>query len=127
MRIRNWQEWERYCARDGRRVKGSGNRVLKGDVVRDQEVVECKFTTREYYTLSLRDLQYLTHAARQHHARPVFELYIAGVHIRLEQEDEYRYPTDRRSWRIRPQMVGERIETPYGRWAILDGTACDST
>lgn len=68
---------ERKAAKDlgGRTTPGSGSRWhSKGDVVADEEAVECKTTSKQQYPLKAAVLEKILHEAYRMAKRPVLQV-----------------------------------------------------
>jgi hypothetical protein len=84
---------ERKAARDygGRTTPGSGNQWFKkGDVSTLNQLIECKTTTKDSYTLKYADLRKIWQEAILEDKCPLFEIYFSSydrAYVVLDKQD----------------------------------------
>ena len=94
-RLARRQETHSAAVYGGRVVPRSGSGDLKGDILTDAELIECKHTERKSFSVVLADfLKHATHALLQHR-RPLLEIEFTDPdgrnahHLVVLHRDEY--------------------------------------
>lgn len=73
--LKEWQKFEEFIAEaiDGHRQKGSGNGpIQKGDVRAEDFLIECKYTSKEVYTLNYKTWEKICEESRNLGLIPLF-------------------------------------------------------
>ncbi len=131
--MKDWRSQERYIAHkvDGKRVVMSGAGRSKGDVTTDGWRIECKFTTKSHFTLTVAMLDKLAVESLRHGCSCALVVTFQSGRFHntiifiLEERGEFM--PDWKSLRIRAEHYPQTVVSRHGLWIAYtehDGLAC---